>query len=163
MADAAHNRSARGRPLPDLLRPELSPFWEGVAVGELRVTECADCGRLQWPPRPVCAGCLGMEFRWRRVSESGVLHSFVAVSRAFHPSFMEEVPYGIVVVALENGIRMLGRSEGIDPSALRIGMPMRAVFTNVEGVGLVYWRPSKPRSASDKETRRLVREQQRVP
>ena len=41
-------------PVPD----DVSrPFWDGCAAGELRMQACGACGRLRFPPRPMCPWC----------------------------------------------------------------------------------------------------------
>src|ERR1022692_4075708 len=51
---------------PDLgpvMRPAISPdtafFWDGAALGELRIQRCGDCGALRHPPGPLCPQQIG--------------------------------------------------------------------------------------------------------
>ena len=46
------------------------------------------------------------------------------------PGFSYPLP--VALVELEEGVRLLGNVVGMDPEALRIGMPLAAEFTEVE-------------------------------
>ena len=47
--------------LPDIEDPDGAPFWEGAALGELRVQACGACGAWRMPPRPMCPKCRSTE------------------------------------------------------------------------------------------------------
>ncbi len=61
----------QGRPAPPaspgVIRPVTSPdtefFWDGAAVGELRVQRCDGCGALRHPPGPMCPSCGALSSR----------------------------------------------------------------------------------------------------
>jgi uncharacterized OB-fold protein len=138
----------------DTLLPEIDdvsrPFWEGAAVGELRVQACARCHSLRFPPRPVCPRCQSFEEEWRTMSGRGRVWSFVVPHPPLLPAFMAVAPYNVVVVELEEDplLRMVGNLvqgpdapiNSVDPSTIRIGEPVSAVFQRVaEDVTLPRW------------------------
>jgi uncharacterized OB-fold protein len=47
---------------------------------------------------------------------------------AFHPGFKPELPYVLVTVDLDEGVRMQTQLRGAEASALRLGMPVRVAF-----------------------------------
>jgi uncharacterized OB-fold protein len=139
-------------PLLPLIDQESAPFWEGTLKGELRVQACAACGRLRFPPRPMCPHCRSMEVQWTLMSGRGTVWSFVVAHPPLLPAYAELAPYNVVVVALEEDpvLRMVGNlvasEEGpineIDPSSIEIGAPVRAVFQRVaDDVALPRWVP----------------------
>lgn len=131
------------KPLPLITYPLHAPYWQGTKKHELWVRRCKQCGRYQWPPRPMCAQCQSFDIEWAKVSGEGTLYSYTVAYRAFHPGFQPDIPYGIVVVELKEGPRMMGNSSGINPGDLEIGMPMSAVFNDVtDEVTLVNWKPA---------------------
>ena len=133
--------AAYDKPLPDVTDPAMAPFWEGTKKHELSVRKCKKCGEYQWPPRVWCSNCHSFDFDWVKVSGKGNLHTYTVVSRAFHPAFLE-VPYGVAIVRLDEGVQMIGKAVGIKPEDLKIGMPMKAAFSDVtEEVTLVNWKP----------------------
>ena len=124
-------------PLPEI-DEVTAPFWEGTAAGELRMQGCAECGRLRFPPRPMCPWCQSMAIEWRAVSGRGTVWSFVVPHPPVLPAFQPLAPYNVVVVALDEDpmLRLVGNllasPEGaineVDPAGITIGEPVRVVF-----------------------------------
>jgi uncharacterized OB-fold protein len=128
--------------LPDLGNPVLAPFWAAAREGQFVIRHCCACGQAQWPPRPTCAGCRGIEFKWRPADSRGTVYSYFVAHKPLHPAFEAEVPYAAGSVTLPNGLRMLGRIVGVDPDEVRIGMPVRPRFVRrATDVTLIYWEP----------------------
>ena len=138
-----------GAPLPevdDLTRP----FWEGTAAGELRMQACGACGRLRFPPRPMCPFCQSLDVEWRVMSGRGTVWSYVVPHPPVLPAFEPLAPYNVVVVALDEDptLRLVGNLlaspdgaiNDIDPATIRIGEPVRVVFQPAgEDVVLPRW------------------------
>ncbi|CUW29594.1 Zn-ribbon domain-containing OB-fold protein [Streptomyces reticuli] len=132
-------------PVPDA---DGAPFWEYAARGELRVQRCADCGEPRFPPRPCCPHCQSFASAWRAVSGRGRVWSYVVPHPPLLPGYAELAPYNVVVVELEEAprIRLVGNVvahagaplNSVDPARLRIGAPVRAVFSG----GLPQWVPA---------------------
>ncbi len=129
----------------DLLLPFIDddavPFWEGTRRGELRMQQCAETGRLIFPPRPMSPWGQHTEPTWTTVSGRGTIWSFAVPHPPLLPQFAELAPYNVILVALDEDptIRMIGNlvaREGgpideIDPATLEIGTPVRAVFERI--------------------------------
>lgn len=146
-----------GLPLPGTDERIDAPFWEATLRGELAVQRCSDCGRLRFPPRPMCPDCRSLEHQWTALSGRGRVWSFVVPHPPLLPYFQKLAPYNVVLVELEEDprIRMVGNLvprpdaeiNEFDPAAIRIGMPVRAVFRRVaEDVALLQWVPDEERS-----------------
>ena len=76
--------------------------------GSVRLTRCAECGRLDSPGRVVCAGCLSTRLEEHDARGEGTIATFTTIRRA--PSkFRDEAPYDVVVVDLDCGVRVTGR------------------------------------------------------
>ncbi len=138
----------------DLLLPfiddDSEPFWEGTRRGELRMQQCAETGRLIFPPRPMSPWGQHTEPTWITVSGRGTIWSFAVPHPPLLPQFAELAPYNVILVALEEDptIRMIGNlvaREGgpideIDPASIEIGTPVRAVFERVtEEIAMPRW------------------------
>jgi len=129
--------------LPLVSEPLNAPYWEGAKRHELLLRKCEECGEFQWPPRPMCSKCHSFEFEWVQAKGTGTLYSYTIANRPWHIGFVNETPYAVVVVELDEGIRMLGNSEGVKPEDLRIGMSMEVAFNDAtEEVTLVNWKPA---------------------
>ena len=131
------------RPLP-VLDPDSRPFWEGAKQRRLMLVRCPGCGRLRWPPRNFCNRCHTPGGEWVQVTGRGTLLTWTVQHHLLHPAWAAEVPYTVVLVGLEEDpeCRLIGNLRGARPAGLRIGMPMDAVFEDVNAeVALVHWRP----------------------
>lgn len=128
--------NAPARPAPPI--NELSrPYWDAAAQGRLVLQCCAACGKTRHYPRLLCDHCFSDATTWRAASGRGKLHSWTVSHHAFHPAFKDELPYVLVTVDLDEGVRALGRWQG--PAEMTIGQPVQGVFHAREGgVDLVF-------------------------
>ena len=114
-----------------------APYWEGLREGRLLLQTCAECGKIRHYPRPVCDNCFSLAVRWTQASGRGEVHSWTVAHHAYHPAFKGELPYVLLTVDLEEGVRSLGRLDGDDASRLRLGLPVRLNVRPTEnGYGL---------------------------
>jgi uncharacterized OB-fold protein len=127
-------------PQPD---EDSAPFWEAAARHELVIQRCASCGTLRHPPRPMCPTCRSTETTWVRASGRGRVWSWVVAHPPVLPAFADKVPYNVVVIQLEEGIRMIGNLLDVPPGQITEGMKVTVDFEDVEdGVSLPAWRPA---------------------
>ena len=117
------------KPLPEIT-PEAKGFWEGCKRHELVIQRCKSCGRLRHYPRPMCPNCHSLNVEWAKVSGRGRVYSFTVVHHPVHPAFLD-VPYAVVIVELEEGVRMVGDVVDAKPEEIYIGMPVEVVFDDV--------------------------------
>lgn len=130
------------KPLP---RPTVvsGPFWEAAKAHRLVVQRCRACGHLQHYPRPFCTRCAGVDLDWQECSGRGTVYAFTVVRQAANPAFAEDVPYVHAVVALAEGPHITTTITGCPPEAVRVGMPVQAVFDDVTtAVTLIRFRPA---------------------
>ena len=118
------------QPLPEI-SPEMAPFWEAARAHRLVVQRCAGCGTLRFPARDICSRCLSRNADWAPVSGRGTVFSFAVMHQVYHPGFADAVPYAVVVVELEEGVRMLSNMVDCPVHELAIGMPVEVVFDDV--------------------------------
>jgi uncharacterized OB-fold protein len=55
------------------LRPILKTWYEYLEQGKLMGLKCRDCGKITFPPVPVCASCKGTDLDWVEMSGDAVL------------------------------------------------------------------------------------------
>src|SRR5262245_57818986 len=108
-------------------------FWEGVAEGRLRFLRCPACGHYIPYPRTVCNRCLSEDLAPEDVSGKGRLYSYTVVTQAFHPWFVDRLPYTLAVIELdeEPGLRMTSNMVDCPEEKLHIDLPVEVVFTEV--------------------------------
>lgn len=113
------------------------PYWEAAALGRLVLQHCATCGRVRHYPTLLCPACHSDAAEWRPVANRGMVHSWTVAHHAFHPAFADELPYTLVTVDLQAGVRALGRWSGA--ATPRIGEPVQGRFEPRDGgVDLVF-------------------------
>lgn len=103
-------------------------------------SRCVDCGAHHFPHHETCPYCAGEHTEATDLSPGGLLWAWTAVTAA-PPGYRGEVPYGMGVVELPEGIRVITRLTESDPAALRAGQPMELrvvpLHTDDEGTPIV--------------------------
>ena len=69
-----------------------------------------------------------MRVEWIDASGRGRVHSWTMTHHAFHPGFKADLPYTLVTVDLEEGVRMNAQLRNLDPAELRVDLPVRVAF-----------------------------------
>jgi uncharacterized OB-fold protein len=132
-------RAARAVPSPTGLDAELYAL---AAGGTLHVQRCASCGTWRHPPRFLCAACGSPDWRWEPVSGRGRVFSWTVTHQALDPAFADAVPYAVLVVELDEGVRLVGNLVGAPPDVLRLDLPVVVdLDRRSESVALVDFRP----------------------
>ncbi len=123
---------------------DTQPYWDGLNAHRLRLQRCADCGKVRHYPRPVCDACYSMRAEWFDASGRGRVHSWTTTHHAFHPGFKPDLPYTLLTVDLDEGVRMNAQLRGLDPAGLRIGLPVRVDFEPaIDGLTLPVFVPAR--------------------
>ena len=114
-------------------------FWEGVNRHELVFQKCQGCGSWVHPPRPMCPRCHSVEKEWAASTGKGKVYSYVIYRESPHPAF--RAPYAVVLVEMDEGVRLVSNMVDIEADEIHIGMPVEVVFEDVaEGVTLPKFR-----------------------
>jgi len=85
-----------------------------------------------------------MNREWVKVSGRGNIYSWFVVHYATHPDFVDEVPYAVVIVELEEqpNIRLTSNMVDCKIEDIEAGMPVEVVFEDVTNeVSLPKFRP----------------------
>jgi len=116
------------RPVP-FPRGEERLFFDAARQKHLAYQQCDVCGTRTAYPRTVCPSCLSDRLTPHRAAGTGVVHSFTTLHRAGNPAMSDRVPYTVVLVDLDEGVRVL--ADLVDaPGEVTpgIGMRVEAVF-----------------------------------
>lgn len=125
------------------MNEDTKGFWKHLQEKrKLHVQQCKSCKTYSHPPRPVCHHCRKFELEWVPVTGKGVIYSFVVYHRSVHPGFI--VPYEVVLVELEEGVRIVSNMVDCGPENIEIGMPVELVVDQVfEDIALPKFKPIK--------------------
>jgi uncharacterized OB-fold protein len=125
-------------PMPPIIWDNMG-YWEGINRHELVFQRCKECGTWRHPPRPVCPKCRSFEKEWAPSTGKGTVYSCVTYQESPHPGF--KAPYSVVLVEMEEGVRLVSNMVDIKSEEISIGMPVEVVFEDIaEGLTLPKFR-----------------------
>jgi uncharacterized OB-fold protein len=106
----------------------------------LLASRCTNCGNVLFPRVDSCTYCATEDPEPVELSRHGTLWSWTAVT-APPPGYEGEVPFGVGIVELPEGVRVITRLTESNPAALRLGQPMEfclvPLHTDAEGNDVV--------------------------
>ena len=121
---------------PNLHYPSTREFWMGLKKRQFLTQKCLACNEVFFPPRSHCPQCLGNDLEWVELSDKGTLHSWTQVYMA-RSEF--DTPYLLGLVDLSDGLgRITGKIIGAEAGQLRIGMPVKFSYTDIDEDFTIY-------------------------
>jgi uncharacterized OB-fold protein len=125
-------------------------FWDGTAVGELRIQVCNACGAKRFPPGPACPECGALDRGHLVTAGRGTVFSYVVHRHPPVPG--KELPIVIALIELEEGVRMVGEVVGMADDEIEIGTPLRVDYRRVDdGLSLPIWCLDTPRPSATRQ------------
>ena len=121
------DHSEKNFPNPTL---ETEIYWQGCRDHKLLVQQCASCGNVQFYPRVMCTNCISKDVEWIKASGAGKIKSFTIIHRAISKAYLEEVPYVVALIELEEGPTIMSNIIDCEPKSLVIGMDVEVTFEN---------------------------------
>jgi uncharacterized OB-fold protein len=129
------------KPQP-VTQPWSEKFWEGTKQGKLFIQVCKDCKSKIFYPRKFCPECWSGNLDWIEANGKAKIYTFSTAYSMVEPKFMDELPYTIAYVDLDEGIRMMTRIVDCKPEDLSFDMKVEVVFYERNGYFLPYFRPA---------------------
>ncbi|MFI6278553.1 bifunctional MaoC family dehydratase N-terminal/OB-fold nucleic acid binding domain-containing protein [Streptomyces sp. NPDC050988] len=117
------------RPRPVVNRDNAG-FWEGVSRHRLLIQRCDGCGTLRFPWLPGCNACGCPDWDTVEAGGDGTVYSYVVMHHPPFPAF--DPPYAVGLIELAEGVRMISNVVGVPHDRVRIGMPVRLEFEQVD-------------------------------
>ena len=93
---------------------------------------CENCGALRFPALEICARCQRKGASEIALPDEGTVFTYTIIHAA-PPGYAGEVPYGLGVVELGDGLRVAATLLAADLTALRIGVPARLELFDLAG------------------------------
>ena len=132
------------RPRPKLER-DSHGYWEALRRHQLVIQRCLECRAFRHHPRPMCPECHSLEFEFAPVSGRGTVYTYAIVTQPLHPFWSDRVPYNVVLVELEEGVRLVSNLVDCPNESIAIGMPVTVTFEDVsEEISLPLFKPLRP-------------------
>lgn len=120
--------------------PLTTGFWDSARNHVLVVQRCQDCGRYRHYPQYLCPECSSGAWTWAPVSGRGRVHSFTVTYQPYHPSWATRVPYAVVTVELDEGVRMVSDLPDEDVEEVEIGRRVEVFFEDLDEITLPRFR-----------------------
>ncbi|MDA5193502.1 Zn-ribbon domain-containing OB-fold protein [Govanella unica] len=76
---------------------------KGARQDQLRLQQCGECGRVQYPPREVCQNCLSTTLDWHDNDGLGRVISEADLHITLDPWFRDRLPLHVALVELNSG------------------------------------------------------------
>jgi uncharacterized protein len=119
----------------------LLDFFAEARAGRLTGIRCGHCGALAIPPKEFCESCQQREWQTVPLGGAGTIVSYTVI-RVAPRGHGGEVPYGVAVVRLEEGVSLLGRIVDIPLDTLKSGRPVRFRPLEISGQLLIGFGPA---------------------
>jgi len=113
------------------------PWWDAATREQLVIQRCPSCLAWLWQPSPVCSRCQTLDPEWVEVSGAGHIASWTVIRPPTLPVFAEQLPLVVLLVELDQGVRLLGNLVDRDGRLLKtdgaaervhIGQPVAVRF-----------------------------------
>ena len=118
------------KPVP-ALRGEEKVYFAEAKAGRLVYQRCRACQSAIFYPRTVCPHCMSEDLEFVPSAGRGTIYSYTTLYRAGHPAFAADVPYTVVLVDLDEGVRVLADLVGSSPEDVAVGLPVDVLFDAV--------------------------------
>jgi uncharacterized OB-fold protein len=122
--------SGRPRPVPTDWSRE---FWTALRDdGRFLLQRCRACGEFAGYPKVFCPHCYSDDLAWHEGAGQGTVYTFSTVTANPPSTFIDELPYTIAIVQLEEGPRFLTRLVNIEAHDVRCELPVKLAIERVD-------------------------------
>ena len=137
----ASKAAALARHLP-VIDAESAPFWAGTRRRKLLFRQCNSCGRNHFYPRAACPHCWSEQCEWRAAAGTGRIFSYTVIHHNDSLPFREMLPYIVVLVDLDEGVRVTANLVECTPEVVHVGMAVQVIYEDITAeVTLPQFRP----------------------
>ena len=108
-----------------------SRYWREIPQRyRLEANKCKKCGFISFPPRLICPQCQNREFEETKLAEKGKVLTFTVIRVPPH-QFVDQAPYAVGIVELDDGVKLTGQIVDCDFEDLKIGKRVKIEFRKV--------------------------------
>lgn len=131
------------KPLP-LVTPLSRVFYDGCKENKLLYQHCKNCDEVIFFPKEFCPNCMSHNLEWLESKGKGKIYSFTVVYAGAPMEFVDDQPYALAVIEMDEGYRLMSNIVECDFNELRCDMPVEVVFDPVTSeITLPKFRPVK--------------------
>jgi uncharacterized OB-fold protein len=120
------------------------PYFDAAARGALALQRCTACGAHAFPLRARCAACGSTSLEWRESPGAGRVFGHGKLSRSSLPELEGKLPVTLLLVDLDEGVRIPGRLAAGESPTPRAGERVTLSFEQaLDGTPLPVFRASQ--------------------
>jgi len=126
----------------------IGKYLQGLKEGKLLGRVCRQCRRRLIPPRMFCEQCYRPTDEWFEAADTGAVKTFSLCYVTWDMIKLDrpQIPAVIDIDGASRGMGILHLLGEVDPSAVHIGMRVRAVWKPPEErmgeiTDILYWKP----------------------
>ena len=105
----------------------IEQFYKFVSERKLMAAKCKKCGTMLLPPRPMCTKCFSSDLEWVALENEGKLLTYTVI-HVSPKQFEPFVPYAVGIMELEDGLKLPGMVQGVEPEKISVGMDLKVDF-----------------------------------
>ena len=116
----------------------IPTYWKSIPQRYCLIAlKCKTCGALNFPARDICVGCGNKsEYESVPLKGRGRIYSYTIIYAGGAPPEFEEQErlsgaFGVAVIELEEGLKIVAQMTDCKPSELAIGMTVEPVFRRI--------------------------------
>lgn len=105
-----------------------TPFWDATREQRLVLQHCESCDRSIWYPRTICPHCSSTDITWQPASGAGTIYAVSVQYRPGTPQMKDRVPYAVVLVDLDEGVRMMSNVVDAELDDIVVGARVQSAW-----------------------------------
>ncbi len=105
----------------------IEQFYKFVSERKLMAAKCKKCGTMLLPPRPMCTKCFSSDLEWVELKNKGKLLTYTVI-HVSPKQFESLIPYAVGIVKLEDGPKLPGMIQGVEPEKISVGISLEVDF-----------------------------------
>jgi len=105
----------------------IEQFYKFVSERKLMAAKCKKCRIMLLPPRPMCTKCFSSDLEWVELKNKGKLLTYTVI-HVSSKQFESLIPYAVGIVKLEDGPKLPGMIQGVEPEKISVGMSLEVDF-----------------------------------
>ena len=110
-------------------------YWREIPQRyRMEAEKCKKCGKIYFPPRVICSDCKSRDFELLKLKDEGKLLTYTVI-RVGPSQFVDQTPYAMGIVKLDDGVNLLAQIVDCEPEQLQIGMKLKLEFRKIQQDG----------------------------
>jgi uncharacterized OB-fold protein len=131
------------KPLP-VIDEKSKPFWLAAKNQLIQLPQCKKCEFIRTQFEDFCPSCGSELFEWKTLSGNGTIWSHCVFHQKYFSEFANDLPYGVIMVKLDEGPKLISNLVNQGQAELKIGLRVKAHFEDVtDEITLIKFTPSQ--------------------